>query len=203
MAAVDAVYPAARNPMAFPWLARGGLAAHKVRRLYLFWSDRSDTWVDVSATLDRKIDALGAHASQIHDPDGLAERIRTWAAEEGEPIGATRGRGACGWSSSTTTRRKGRADRRGTGWSALLEEERPDPAPVVPDLGQPVRAPPEHRHHLGQGQVAGDARQVLVGRDGHVAEQARRLVRGRPAAGCASGRGPRSRAPATGRAGTG
>src|SRR3954464_6916336 len=25
-AAVDAVYPAARNPMAFPWLARGGLA---------------------------------------------------------------------------------------------------------------------------------------------------------------------------------
>ena len=24
-----------------------------------------------------------AHASQIHDPDGLAERIRSWAAEEG------------------------------------------------------------------------------------------------------------------------
>ena len=29
-----------------------------------------------------------AHASQIHDPDGLAERIRTWAAEEGAPIGS-------------------------------------------------------------------------------------------------------------------
>jgi LmbE family N-acetylglucosaminyl deacetylase len=88
MAAVDAVYPAARNPMAFPWLARDGLAAHKVRRLYLFWSDRSNTWVDVSATLERKITALGAHASQIHDPASLAERIRSWAAEEGEPIGA-------------------------------------------------------------------------------------------------------------------
>ena len=36
IAAVDAVYPAARNPMAFPWLARAGLAAHKVRRIYLF-----------------------------------------------------------------------------------------------------------------------------------------------------------------------
>jgi len=88
IAAVDAVYPAARNPMAFPHLARGGLAAHKVRRLYLFWSDRSDTWVDVSATLDRKIEALRAHASQIHDPAALADRMRTWAAEEGEPIGA-------------------------------------------------------------------------------------------------------------------
>ena len=89
MAAVDAVYPAARNPMAFPWLERSGLSSHKVRRVYLFWSDRSDTWVDVSATLERKIEALRAHASQIHDPDGLADRIRSWAAEEAAPIGAT------------------------------------------------------------------------------------------------------------------
>jgi LmbE family N-acetylglucosaminyl deacetylase len=93
IAAVDAVYPAARNPMAFPWLARGGLAAHKVRRVYLFWSDRSDTWVDISGTLERKIEALRAHTSQIHDPEGLAERIRTWASEEGAPIGATAAEG--------------------------------------------------------------------------------------------------------------
>ena len=25
--------------------------------------------------------------SQIHEPDALAERIRSWAAEEGAPIG--------------------------------------------------------------------------------------------------------------------
>jgi len=88
LAAVDAVYPAARNPMAFPSLARSGLAAHRVRRLYLFWSDRADTWVDISATLDRKLDALRAHASQIHEPEGLATRIRSWAAEEGSGIEA-------------------------------------------------------------------------------------------------------------------
>ena len=87
-AAVDAVYPAARNPMAFPWLARDGLAAHRVRRLYLFWSNQPTVWIDVSATLDRKLAALAAHASQIHDADGLATRIRAWAAEEGAPIGA-------------------------------------------------------------------------------------------------------------------
>jgi LmbE family N-acetylglucosaminyl deacetylase len=88
MAAIDAVYPAARNPMAFPGLARAGLAAHRVRRIYLFWSERNNTWVDVSATLERKIAALEAHASQIHDPQGLATRIRSWAAEEGASIGA-------------------------------------------------------------------------------------------------------------------
>lgn len=88
LAAVDAVYPAARNPMAFPALARSGLAAHRVRRLYLFWSEHSTAWVDVSTTLERRIEALRAHVSQIQDMDGVAERVRTWAATEGQAIGA-------------------------------------------------------------------------------------------------------------------
>jgi LmbE family N-acetylglucosaminyl deacetylase len=87
MAAVDAVYPAARNPMAFPWLARSGLAAHRVRRLYLFWPNDPNVRIDIAATLDRKIAALAAHESQIREPDKLAERIRSWAKEEGEPAG--------------------------------------------------------------------------------------------------------------------
>ncbi len=87
LAAVDAVYPAARNPMAFPNLARSGLAAHRVRRLYLFWPNDPNVRVDITATLERKIAALAAHASQIHEPDKLGERIRAWAREEGEPIG--------------------------------------------------------------------------------------------------------------------
>jgi len=87
LAAVDAVYPAARNPMAFPSLARSGLAAHSVRRLYLFWPNDPDVHVDVTATIDRKIAALRAHASQVSEPEKLEERIRAWAAEEGEPIG--------------------------------------------------------------------------------------------------------------------
>ncbi len=89
VAAVDAVYPAARNPMAFPNLARGGLAAHRVRRLYLFWTGRPDTWVDIGSTLERKIAALAAHASQIKELETLGERITKWAAEEGEAIGVS------------------------------------------------------------------------------------------------------------------
>jgi LmbE family N-acetylglucosaminyl deacetylase len=91
MAAVDAVYPAARNPMAFPWLAKEGLAAHRVRRLYLFWSNNPTARVDVTTTIGRKIDALRTHASQLREPDKIEEWIRKWAAEEGEPIGATAG----------------------------------------------------------------------------------------------------------------
>jgi LmbE family N-acetylglucosaminyl deacetylase len=90
-AAVDAVYPAARNPMAFPWLARDGLAAHRVRRIYLFWSNNPTVWVDVGATIGRKIDALRAHASQLRDPGKIEKWIRDWAAEAGSAIGAEAG----------------------------------------------------------------------------------------------------------------
>ena len=88
IAAVDAVFPAARNPMAFPALARGGLAPHRVRRLYLFWTNQPNAWVDATATLQRKIDALRCHPSQIADLDGLADRMRAWGAEEGAAIAA-------------------------------------------------------------------------------------------------------------------
>jgi LmbE family N-acetylglucosaminyl deacetylase len=91
MAAIDAVYPAARNPMAFPWLARDGLAAHKVRRVYLFWSNHPTVRVDISATVSRKIDALRAHASQLRDPGKIEQWIREWAAEEGKAIGSEAG----------------------------------------------------------------------------------------------------------------
>lgn len=91
IAAVDAVYPAARNAMTFPWLARDGLEPHVVRRIYLFWSNHPSAWVDVTATVDRKIGALRAHASQIRHPERLEPRIREWAREDGEAIGAAAG----------------------------------------------------------------------------------------------------------------
>ena len=87
MAAVDAVYPAARNPMAFPHLAREGLAAHAVGRLILFWTEQPTAWVDVSATVERKIAALREHRSQVREPEKLESRVREWAAEDGKAHG--------------------------------------------------------------------------------------------------------------------
>jgi LmbE family N-acetylglucosaminyl deacetylase len=77
--------------MTFPWLARDGLAAHKVRRVYLFWSNQPTVRVDISATISRKVDALRAHASQLRDPGKIEEWVREWAAEEGNAIGAEAG----------------------------------------------------------------------------------------------------------------
>ncbi len=93
MAAVDAVYPAARNPMAFPWLMRDGLAAHRVRRLYLMWSNQPDVWIDVSATADRKIEALRSHASQLAEPEAVFARVRGRMSEQGERIGVASAEG--------------------------------------------------------------------------------------------------------------
>ncbi len=90
MAAVDAVYPAARNAMAFPNLVlHEGLDPHAVGRLYLFWTDRPNAWVDVTDTLDVKILALREHASQLRTPAELEERIRAWATDEGARFGVS------------------------------------------------------------------------------------------------------------------
>jgi LmbE family N-acetylglucosaminyl deacetylase len=86
-AAVDAVYPAAQNAMAFPQLVKSeGLAPHHVERLYLFWSERPTALVDIGATIETKLAALRAHASQHRQPEQLEGRIRAWARREGEPL---------------------------------------------------------------------------------------------------------------------
>ena len=94
LAAVDAVYPAARNAMAFPHLVIDeGLEPHSVNKLYLFFTDRPNTWVDVSDTIDTKIDALRKHVSQLREPEELEERIRGWSAVAGKEIGAAAAEG--------------------------------------------------------------------------------------------------------------
>jgi LmbE family N-acetylglucosaminyl deacetylase len=87
-AALDAVYPAARNPMAFPHLVTAeGLAPHTVDRLYLFWSEKPSAFVDISATIDLKVAALHAHASQHREPGELGDRVRAWGRDAGEAVG--------------------------------------------------------------------------------------------------------------------
>jgi LmbE family N-acetylglucosaminyl deacetylase len=87
MAAVDAVYPAARNAMAFPHLAAEGLAPHVVPRLYLFATNEPNAWVETTATFDRKLAALHQHDSQLRDPARVVEWVRRWAEENGKRVG--------------------------------------------------------------------------------------------------------------------
>jgi LmbE family N-acetylglucosaminyl deacetylase len=91
-AALDAVYPDARNPFAFPELRdREALAPWKVREVWIAGSPSPNHFVDVTTTFPRKIAALRAHESQIADMDALEERLRTrltrTAADGGLPEG--------------------------------------------------------------------------------------------------------------------
>ena len=83
---VDGVV-AARDPLYAPELAAEGLPAHRPHSVLLFGTDAPDEVVDISATIDAKLAALRAHASQIGDHADLERRIRTWNAAIGAEFG--------------------------------------------------------------------------------------------------------------------
>jgi LmbE family N-acetylglucosaminyl deacetylase len=91
-AALDAVYPDARNPFAFPeLLAEEKLEPWTVREVWISGSPAPTEWVDITDTFGRKVAALRAHVTQISDPDGLEDMLRSWltrsAAAGGLPDG--------------------------------------------------------------------------------------------------------------------
>src|SRR5260370_26806560 len=92
-AALDAVYPDARNPFAFPdLLSAEGLEAWIVREVRISGRAAPTPYVDVTHTFPRKMAALRAHGSQSSDRDGLEhflrERLAQAAARGGLPEGS-------------------------------------------------------------------------------------------------------------------
>ena len=94
LAAIDAVYPAARNAMAFPHLVIDeGLEPHSVGQLFLFFTDKPNALVDISATIDTKIAALKEHVSQLRKPEEIEGMLRGWSAESGKQVGVAAAEG--------------------------------------------------------------------------------------------------------------
>lgn len=86
---LDAVYPFARDHLAFPDLLDEGFEPHKVKEI-LFWaSEDANYWVDITHTFHLKLAALRCHESQVRElripnlEKWLKDRCRTMA--EGEP----------------------------------------------------------------------------------------------------------------------
>lgn len=93
-ATIRALYPAARNPFAFPeLLAQEGLQPWTVDEAWLMADERADHAVDITDTFDAKLTALRAHASQTaHLGDGLEDRMRSWGAGTADRAGMAPGR---------------------------------------------------------------------------------------------------------------
>lgn len=87
-ATLDAVAPAAGNPHYFPEHRAEGLDVHHVSAVYLTGTLEPNCWVDITDTLERKIDALFCHASQLTETgEWFREFLRTSAEEAGAAAG--------------------------------------------------------------------------------------------------------------------
>jgi len=92
-ATLDAVAPAAANPHYFPEHRAEGLDVHRVESVFLSGTLEPNCWVDISDTIEAKIDALFCHASQLSEPssflggDWFRDFLRRTAEEAGRAAG--------------------------------------------------------------------------------------------------------------------
>jgi LmbE family N-acetylglucosaminyl deacetylase len=77
---LDAIFPAAGNPRAYRELLAEGLQPYRVHEVYLFASERDNTYIDISETIEIKAQGLKCHTTQF-DPDwDMVKEIKEWGA---------------------------------------------------------------------------------------------------------------------------
>jgi LmbE family N-acetylglucosaminyl deacetylase len=86
-AALDAVAPAAAMPLVFSELREEGLEPHRVKSVLIASTSEPNTWIDITDTIDLKIEALRQHTSQFPDGWDPEELLRAWGAENGRAVG--------------------------------------------------------------------------------------------------------------------
>jgi LmbE family N-acetylglucosaminyl deacetylase len=83
-AVLDACAPAASSPLYFPDAGQ----PHRVPTVYLSGTLHPDTWEDIATTLDRKVEALRCHRSQVGDDlELVGEVVRRRASSAGAEAG--------------------------------------------------------------------------------------------------------------------
>jgi len=92
-AAIQAVYPDARNPFAFTdLLNEEGLQPWRVKEVWVSAFANPDHFVDITDTFDLKIKALHAHASQTAHNENLETMVREWGERNAAAAGFAQGR---------------------------------------------------------------------------------------------------------------
>ncbi len=85
-AALDAIFPMARDFLTFPGHGKEGLQPHKVIDIFLYNFDKANFFVDISQTIDTKLAVLATHKSQVNFPD-TETWLREWNHRNGKKIG--------------------------------------------------------------------------------------------------------------------
>jgi LmbE family N-acetylglucosaminyl deacetylase len=87
LACLSVVNPDASTRPMFPELLDEGLEPFEIPFLWVpTWGEGADTYVDITETIETKIEALRCHRSQIHD-EPVDEWIKSRAKERGAPRG--------------------------------------------------------------------------------------------------------------------
>ncbi len=86
-AAIDAVFPLARDRLNFPHHEKQGLVPHKTKTLLLVSFDEPEHFEDISKTLSKKLKTLQAHVSQVPSGSVFEKRIRERARMLGRKAG--------------------------------------------------------------------------------------------------------------------
>jgi LmbE family N-acetylglucosaminyl deacetylase len=73
---MDAVFPFARDHLAYPDLIQEGVEPHKVAEIWFWGTDDVNLRADITATFDRKLAALQCHTSQVKEL-GVAD-LASW-----------------------------------------------------------------------------------------------------------------------------
>jgi LmbE family N-acetylglucosaminyl deacetylase len=86
-ATLDAVFPMARDCLTFPDLCDDDCMPHKVQTVLLTSFEKQNFVVDISSTIDQKLAAISAHASQVPDLPATLSQIKDVAADIGAKNG--------------------------------------------------------------------------------------------------------------------
>ncbi|MCX6040917.1 MAG: PIG-L family deacetylase [Caldilinea sp.] len=83
LVAIEAIFPAADNPMFYPDMADEGYHPHKIKYLYIHGHDAPSLRVEITAELATKIEAILCHSSQFKDPEGARQRwLDSWGERQ-------------------------------------------------------------------------------------------------------------------------
>ncbi|PJF40420.1 MAG: PIG-L family deacetylase [Chloroflexi bacterium] len=84
-AASYAFFPSAETRPIFPELLDDGLEPHKAAELYMSITMQPNTYIDITDYMERKLEALRHHKSQIRDES--LDFVRGWSSATGEEVG--------------------------------------------------------------------------------------------------------------------